>query len=142
MESIEELEKHLEEECYSFIELTIGKHHAPEGYVIEKNGNVYDFSYSERGKKTVMKTFSKEQDLVEYALNKLSADKWNKAHLVAWVWNEVEIQQAEQELKNNDIGFERNDIPNYSGGRTAYRIFVFGRDVVKLTEFKKKYYRI
>lgn len=86
MKSIEELEKYLEEEHYSFTELTIGKHYAPEGYVIEKNGNVYDFCYCERGKKTVLKSFSKEQDLVEYSLEKLSADKWNKAHLVAWVW--------------------------------------------------------
>lgn len=141
MKSIEELEKYLEEEHYSFIEITIGRHYAPEGYVIEKNGNAYDFCYSERGKKTVLKSFSKEQDLVEYSLEKLSADKWNKAHLVAWVWSEDEIQQAEQELKNNNIGFERNDIPNYSQGRTAYRIFVFGRDVAKLTEFMKKYCR-
>ncbi len=40
--SIEELEKYLEEEQYSFTGLTIGKHHAPEGYVIKKNGNTYD----------------------------------------------------------------------------------------------------
>lgn len=141
MESIAELEKYLEEEQYSFMELTIGKHHASEGYIIEKNGNVYEFCYSERGKKEVIKSFSKEQDLVEYALKTLSANKWNRAHLVAWVWTEDEIQQAEQELITNDVGFERNDIPNYSQGRTAYRIFVFGRDVEKLTEFKKKYFR-
>lgn len=28
----------------------------PEGYVIEENGNVYDFSYSERGRKTEQHT--------------------------------------------------------------------------------------
>lgn len=27
-------------------------------------------------------SFSSEQELVEYALEKLPADKWNKAHLV------------------------------------------------------------
>ena len=141
MKSIEELEKYLEDECYSFVEINIGKHHAHEGIVIEKNGDAYEFGYSERGRKTVMKSFSSEQELVEYALEKLSADKWNKAHLVAWVWSEADIQQAEQELKNNNISFERNDVPNYSQGRNAYRIFVFGRDVLKLAEFIKKYYR-
>lgn len=142
MERIEELEKYLEDEYYSFAEIAIGKHQqAVEGLVIEKNGNVYDFCASERGRKTVIRSFSKEQDLVEYALKVLSAKKWYKAHLVAWVWTESEINQAEQELINNDIGFERNDIPNYLQGRTAYRIFVFVRDVAKLTEFKKKYYR-
>lgn len=41
METIVELEKYLEEECYSFQELSIGKHYAPEGIVIEKEGNKY-----------------------------------------------------------------------------------------------------
>lgn len=141
MKNIEELEKYLEEECYSFAGLTIGKHSAPEGYIIETNGSEYNFSYSERGRKMVLKSFSNEKDLVEYAFEKLSADKWNKAHLVAWVWNIDEIQQAEWELKKKDIMFERNDIPNYSQGKTAYRIFVFGRDIEKLVDFKKKYFR-
>ena len=35
MKSIEELEKYLEDECYSFVEINIGKHHAHEGIVIE-----------------------------------------------------------------------------------------------------------
>ena len=141
MERIEELEKYLEDECYSFIDITIGKHRAPEGSVIEKNGYAYNFCYSERVIKQVIKSFSREKDLVEYAYEKLSADKWNKAHLVAWVWSECEILQAEQDLQKNDIIFERNDVPNYSQGRTAYRIFVFGRDVEKLAEFKKRYYK-
>jgi hypothetical protein len=49
MKSIEELEKYLEDECYSFVEINIGKHHAHEGIVIEKNGDAYEFGYSERG---------------------------------------------------------------------------------------------
>ncbi len=141
MKSIEELEKYLEKEKYSFRELTIGKHGAQEGYIIEKNENSYDFSYSERGKKTVLKSFAKEEELVEYAFNKLSSNKWNRAHLVARVHSEAEIQQAEQELKNKHIEFVRNDIPNYAQGRSIYRIFVFGRDVEKLSEFMKRYYR-
>ncbi len=39
------------------------------------------------------------------------------------------------------IDFERNDIPNYSKGKHAYRIFVFGRDVLLLEAFKMKYMR-
>lgn len=141
MESLVELEKYFEDECYSFLDLTIGKHHAPEGNVIEKNGDMYEFCYSERGQKTVIKSFSREQDLVKYALERLTANKWNKAHLVAWVWTEREIKQAEQELKKNNITFERNDIPNYIQGKYAYRIFVFGKDVLKLSSFRKKYYK-
>lgn len=141
MKRIEELEKYLEDECYSFIEISIGKHYTHEGIVIEKNGNAYEFGYSERGNKKIIKSFASEQELVEYALEKLMADKWKKAHLVAWVWSEAEIQQAEQELGNYNINFERNDVPNYLQGKNAYRIFVFGKDYLKLAEFTKKYCR-
>ncbi len=92
MKSIEELEKYLEDECYSFVEINIGKHHAHEGIVIEKNGMHMSSDLIEEIKRILM-SFSSEQELVEYALEKLKADKWNKAHLVAWVWSEAEIQQ-------------------------------------------------
>ena len=61
--------------------------------------------------------------------------------MVARVWSEAEIQQAEAELKNYNIRFERNDVPNYLQGKNVYRIFVFGKDYLKLTEFAEKYYR-
>ena len=139
MKSIEELEKYLEDECYSFAGINIGKHHAHEGIVIEKNGDSYEFGYSERGNKRILKSFSSEHELVGYALEELQADKWNKAHLVARVWSEAEIQQAEAELKNYNIIFERNDVPNYLQGKNVYRIFVFGKDYLKLTKFTEKY---
>ena len=79
----------MEDECYSFVEINIGKHHAHEGIVIEKNGDAYEFGYSERGNKRILMSFSSEQELVEYALEKLKADKWNKAHFgcVGLVWS-------------------------------------------------------
>ena len=45
-----------------------------------KKGNAYEFGYSERGNKRILKFFSTEPELVEYALEKLLADKWNKVH--------------------------------------------------------------
>lgn len=141
METISELEKYLENECYSFQEISIGSHHALEGVVIEKVADCYNFSYSERGKKDIIKSFSLEKDLVCYAMKRLNEDEWFKAHLVAWVWNESEIKEAEKELQDLNIEFRRNDIPNYSKGKRAYRIFVFGKDVLVLNEFKEKYFR-
>ena len=68
MKSIEELEKYLEDECYSFAEISVGKHYAHKGIVIKKNSDAYEFGYSERGNKEIIKSFSSEQELVEYAL--------------------------------------------------------------------------
>ena len=141
METIDELEKYLEENCYSFRALSIGKHRAPEGIIIENAAGEYQFAYSERGNRRVIKSFSAEKDLVSYALKKLSEDEWCRAHMVAWVWDEAEIKEAEKELENRNIYFKRNDIPNYSDGKRAYRIFVFGRDVLSLDVFKKRFFR-
>lgn len=142
MKTIDELEKYLEDECYSFVELTVGKHFAPEGIFIEKDGGRYNFGYSERGNKIILKSFQTEEDLVEYSLAELKRDKWSRAHLAAWLWEESEIKAAQKELRDMNIVFERNDIPNYRAGKRVYRIFVFGRDIQKLEEFKKKYFKI
>lgn len=139
MKSIDELEKYFEEECFSFAGLSIGKHQAVEGYIIETNIDSYDFCYSERGNKIVLKSFYEERELVAYVYGKITADRWNKAYLVARSWSEKEIQQAECELKSKNIEFERNDVVNYSKGKTIYRIFVFGKDVKILDDFVKKY---
>ena len=45
MKSIEELEKYLEDECYSFAGINIGKHYVHEGIVIEKNGDVRNYTF-------------------------------------------------------------------------------------------------
>lgn len=142
MRTIGELEKYLEDECYSFQALTIGSHYAPEGIFIEASDNKYNFGYSERGNRNIIKSFETEESLVEYSLAELKRDKWSRAHLAAWLWAESEIKTAEKELRDMNIAFERNDIPNYREGKRAYRIFVFGRDIKKLDSFKKKYFKI
>lgn len=139
MKTIKELETYFEENCYSFLELSIGKHYAHEGIVIEEEYGKFNYSYSERGRKSIIKSFDKEEDLAEYAFKKLQEDKWNRAHIVVSTFSENEISEAEKVLRGMKVEFERNDVPNYRRGMTAYRIFVFGKDILKLDMFKKKY---
>ncbi len=62
------------------------------------------------------------------------------SHLVAWTWDSKEIENAEKELQEMFISFKRNDIPNFDlDGRTAYRIFVYGKNIKYLDDFQKKY---
>lgn len=37
------------------------------------------------------------------------------------------------------ISFKRNDILNYTQGKTTFCILVFGRDVLKLEALREKY---
>ncbi len=141
MRTLKELRKYLETECYN--KVIIGKHPIEDCLILWQEADRYFFGYCERGKISVIKEFEAEKDLVTYTLDKLENDpwyKWYKAHLVAWTWTETEIQAAERELARMGIFFKRNDIPNFdtAHGR-AYRIFVFGRDILQLSDFKKTY---
>ena len=138
MKTIEELERYFEENGYSFQELSIGKHHAYQGYVIEKAEGRYNFSCSERGNKMVLKSFDKEEDLVKYALDTIDKSKWAKAHLLASTYSEREMSEIESMLEERNIRFRRNDIPYYKEGRRLYRIFVFGNDMLKLKDINMK----
>lgn len=140
IKTIDELVKFMEKEYYTFDSFSVGKYKAVEGLFLEQDGNNYIYGYSERGHKDIYKIFSDEIEAVQYVLNQISEGQVDNSHLVAWTWNNNEIDAAERELQALFIPFKRNDIPNFdSDGRTAYRIFVEGKNIQYLTDFKKKY---
>ena len=141
MKTINELERYLEENGYSFQELSIGKHHAHEGYVIEKEKGCFNFSCTERGHKRVLKSFDKEEDLVEYSLEVINENQWARVHLLVCSYKAYEISEIENKLRERNIEYRRNDIPNYKEGKRLYRIFVFGNDIQELGDIKKEYAR-
>lgn len=113
---------------------------APEGFVIKQDGQEYIYGYSERGFLRTIKASESEEELVNYALKDLASDKWNRAHLVARMWSEYDAAEAERELSRMHIAFERNDVHNCDmEHRRLCRIFVFGRDILRLSDFKRKY---
>jgi len=141
MQTIKELKKYLEKECYN--KIVIGKYPVDNSPIIWQEGSKYFFGYSERGRISIIREFDTEKELVVYTINKLENDIWSKAHLVAWTWSEKEIKAAEQELEHMHIFFKRNDILNFDIKHgTVYRIFVFGKDILKLSYFKKKYLKV
>lgn len=139
MDTLEELEAWLEEHCYNFDFLSIGRHYGQEGEIFKYEDGWYVHSYSERGSQRVIERFATEKELVSYAYELLLKDKWSKAHIIAFVYDEKKIRKAESQLNERGITFERNDIPNYRKGVTAYRIFVFGRDILKCDDLKNDY---
>ena len=141
MKTVQELEQYLMENCYSFVELTIGRHFAHEGFEVVAADGVYRLSYKERGHTSLLKAFSSEEELVAYTLAELQSDPWSNAHCVATTFDKNLIQAAERDLEAMGISYKRNDVPNYHVGQTAYRIFVFGRDILRLERFRQKYRR-
>lgn len=139
MKTVQELEQYLEENCYNFDNITIGRHYAYEGLVVKSCALGYCLFSSERGHETLLKAFSTEEELVAYTLAELDSDPWYKAHIAAFTFNQKQIKMAELKLKLMGIWYKRNDIPGYRAGQTAYRIFVYGRDILRLEHFKQQY---
>jgi len=140
METLNELEAYLKHGCYD--KVIIGKRPIEDCLILWQEAGGYCFGYCERGRISTLRTFETERDLVAYALGELERNIWLKAHLAAWTWTEPEILAAQRELTEMGISFQRNDIPNFDRehGR-AYRLFVFGRDILRLSAFQKRYRR-
>ena len=141
MKTIQELERYLEENCYNFDCITIGRHYDYEGLVVKSCALGYCLFSSERGHETLLKAFPTEEELVAFTLAELDRDPWCKAHIVAFTLDQGQIKRAGFKLKLMGIRYKRNDILGYRSGQTAYRIFVYGRDILRLEGFKRQYMR-
>ncbi len=142
IKTMDELIKFMEKECYSFDSFSIGKYQALEGLFLEQNGNEYVYGYAERGHRDIEKRFDNEEEAVRYVLEQIFEGKVDNSHLAAFTWDGKEILEAQKELEEMFIPFIRNDDLCFgSDGRTAFRIFVFGKNIRYLNDFQKKYCR-
>lgn len=130
IKTIDKLVEFMERECYSFDSFSIGKYRAVEGLFLDRDGDVFIYGYEERGHRDIIKHFDNEEAAVSYVLEQISKGEVDDSHLAAFTMDEEEIVEAEKKLKEMFIPFIRNDVPGYSlDGKTAYRIFVFGKNI-------------
>jgi len=130
IKTIDKLVEFMERECYSFDSFSIGKYRALEGLFLDRYGNGFIYGYEERGHRDIIKHFDNEEAAVSYVLEQISKGEVDDSHLAAFTMDEEEILEAEKKLKEMFIPFIRNDVPGYSlDGKTAYRIFVFGKNI-------------
>ena len=135
IKTIDKLVEFMERECYSFDSFSIGKYRALEGLFLDRDGSGFIYGYEERGHRDIIKHFDNEEAAVSYVLEQISKGEVDDSHLAAFTMDEEEIVEAEKKLKEMFIPFIRNDVPGYSlDGKTAYRIFVFGKNIKYLRD--------
>ena len=138
--TIDKLVEFMEREYYDMALFSVEKYQVTEELFLDKDGQGYVFGTSERGHRQVEKRFESEEDAVKYIFKQIYDCRLDNSHLVAWTWDSKEIEAAEKELQEMFIAFKRNDIPNFDlERRTAYRIYVFGKNLKYLDAFQKKY---
>ncbi|AVM69461.1 hypothetical protein C3V36_09530 [Lachnospiraceae bacterium oral taxon 500] len=140
--TIDKLVEFMENECYAMDSFSVEKYQITEDLFLDRDGEDYVFGYSEKGNRHVEKRFENQQDAVKYVFKQIYECRLDDSHLVAWTWDSKEIEAAEKELQQMFISFKRNDIPGFDlDGRTAYRIYAFGKNIKYLDDFQKKYRR-
>lgn len=68
IQTVADLAKWLNENCYSMVNYSINGNFIYEGYVLEKIQGVYEWNYTERGEKRKLEHFPHEKEAVEHAL--------------------------------------------------------------------------
>lgn len=100
------------------------------------NGN-WEIYYIERGQrqKTLFSS-SDKKEAIDFYRNHIYRIKHH--HLAAFTRSKGKIEQIKILLGENSIEYWQNDIPSYSEvGDTVYRIFVFNKDIFRITEIDK-----
>jgi hypothetical protein len=134
IQTIIELEKWLKDNCYSMNSYSINGNLIYEGYILENNGGLYQWNYTERGEKRTLEHFATEKDAVEYALKKIKSDEHANRNFIGMYKESSEVQKVLSELKNREIEYWTDNIPY--GGLKDYRtrIFVIGCGIKKATD--------
>lgn len=129
-----ELEQWLKDNCYPMNSYSINGNFIYEGCGLENNGGLFQWYYTERGKKRTLEHFANEKDAVQYALKKIKGNQHANRNYIGMYKSDNQVEQILTELKNRGIEYWTDSIPY--GGLNDYRtrIFVIGCGIKKVTD--------
>lgn len=134
IQTVVELEKWLNTHCYSLSSYSINGNIIYEGRGLENNGGLFQWFYTERGHRKVLKHFATESEAVQYALKEIKSDAHANRHLVDLYKSKAEVNTLTNKLEQLSIKYFTDEIPY--GGENDYRtrVFVFDCDITKVPE--------
>jgi extradiol dioxygenase family protein len=139
--TITELAQWMKERCYNFDSYSIGGNSIYEGFGLEATLDGYVWYYTERGQRASVAFFATEQEAVAHAHQQVVADKWATAHHVGLTANQREMQALADQLRALGITFWQDVVAGFYGPeQSAYRTFVAGCDINRVSFLKQRYY--
>lgn len=76
--TLQDLEEWININNYSFLGYSITDNFINEGYGMEKNGELFQWYYTERGKKETLAYFRTEVEAVQYVVNLILNDEYKE----------------------------------------------------------------
>ena len=133
-----ELQARLEAECFNFGVVHVGPRWdwCGDTYCLAQEGETFEVFYVERGQKgTVFGTFKNEEDACASFYERVSREKWNRAHCLGLFAEESKAESLVKLLRDGGIeDIHRDVIPHTE----PHRVFVFGTDVIKAKDIMEK----
>ena len=133
-----ELEKWLKDNCYPMNSYSVSGNFIHEGYGLENNGGLYQWYYTERGKRETLKYFVTEKDAVQFALKTIKSDEHSNRNFIGMYRESSEVEKIVSELKNRGIEYWIDKIPYGGLNDWRTRVFVIGCGIKKVTDLIQK----
>jgi hypothetical protein len=133
----DELAQRLDEEGFNphFYCIGAGWRRLGNGFALDQVGDSYEWFYVERGQKgQVERAFTSEEEACRFAYEALSKDKWARSHMVGMFRSESEAADLARALSLEGIRSETDRIPYGGPNDPRFRVFVYGRDVLKVKD--------
>ena len=127
----------MKDNCYPMNSYSINGNFIYEGCGIESNNGLYEWFYTERGEKSILKYFGNEKDAVEYAFSQIKADKYASLNFIGMFKEKAEIEQIIAELENRSVEYYKDEIPYGGLNDIRTRIFIVGCGIKKVTDLIK-----
>ena len=141
MDTLKELDQWMTNNCYRNDSYAIAGRKIYEGFGLEKRSDKYIWYYTERGQEQIVEEFINEFDAVKYAHTKIINDKFADRHMIAFYSTKKDISSLLKELANRSISYQTGEL-YYRQNDYRTMVFVFGCDVKKVQDLKKKYYEL
>lgn len=107
-----------------------------DGHALEAVPNGFEFFYTERGERNLIKFFSDENEACAYVYEFLAKDKRAKSHLIGFFKSKEEADELAEKLRAEEIESKIDKIPYGGINDPRFRVFVFSTDFIKAKELK------
>ncbi len=111
----------MKENCYANGHYNLNNNDIVEGKGIDNKNGIFQWYFTERGKKTILETFLTEKDVVEFAFQEIKYNETARSHLIVFTDNKPALAKLITALNKRNIHYQTYKIP-YSKNCTITRV--------------------
>ena len=138
IESVAELEKWFNKNCYNKDSYSINGNVILQGFRLENNGGLFQWSYFEQGEWETLKYFRTEKEAVQYVFEVIRTDEHAKRNYIGMYKSDQETEEILAELKKRNVEYWTDKIPYGGPNDWRTRVFVIGCGIKKAMDLIQK----